>query len=304
MNARASVSQPDPLSDVLASVRLERADFRQVELDARWSSRHGSDGTTAAGTHRLACYQVLAGACVLEVAGEPARPLAPGMLALLTRDDAHELRPHGNCTLLCGLLQPDPTVCAQLLAGLPSVLMLERTAHLAALQSATCTLLARAPAPGHDAVLNRMAEALLVQAIGGLVDREPWRHQQLLPGCDGIVQRCLALMHKQPDAPWTLQSLACELHTSRSVLAERFASVVGEPPMGYLTRWRLAMAARMLQGTASTLGRVAEAVGYQSEPAFCRAFRRQYGTPPATWRRQQARAPRATQRAGLELLAA
>ena len=286
------MSSVDPLSDVLASVRLARAHFAQIELGARW--RHGGEATRATGSRRIVCYQALAGTCVLEVAGEPARPLAPGTLALLARDDVHGLRPHGGCTLLRGLLEPDPAVCPQLLAGLPPVLVLERTEHLAVLQSAICTLLARSPAgaPGHDAILNRMAETLLVQAIGSLVAREPWRHQQLLPGCDGIVQRCLALMHKQPDAPWTLQALARELHTSRSVLAERFASVVGEPPMGYLTRWRLTVAARMLQRTAWTLGRVAEAVGYQSEPAFCRAFHRQYGTPPATWRRQQAQAPR------------
>lgn len=299
----AAVRGEDPLTDALASVRLARADFARVELGTRWNIRPGDNATRAAGHRSIACYQVLAGACVLEVAGEPVHPLRPGMLALLPREIAHDLRPHGGCTLLHGLLEPDPALCPQLLASLPPVLVLEGAEHLAALQSATGSLLARG-APGHDAVLVRVAEALLVQAMASLMDREPWRHQQMLPGCDRIVQRCIALMHRQPDAPWTLQALARELHTSRSVLAQRFASVMGEPPMGYLMRRRLTVAAQMLQRTSWTLDRVAEAVGYQSEPAFSRAFRRQYGAPPATWRRGQVRTPQPAQVAGRAVLAA
>lgn len=281
------MAEVDALSDLLAGVRLERAELARMELAAGrgWHQEGAGDADAA-------CYQVLAGACVLELAGRPAQAVARGGLVLLTRGAAHRLRAADatGCTLLHGLLAFDAVARRQLLDRLPPVLALQPGGRLQALQSATCAVLERTrdDAPGRAAVVQRMAEALVLQAIASLVEREPALRLQLLPASDGIVQRCLALMHQQPAAPWTLPLLAHEVHTSRSVLAERFANVVGEPPMSYLARWRLAEAARLLRCSSWALGRVAEAVGYQSEPAFCRAFRRQYGVPPASWRRQQA----------------
>jgi AraC-like DNA-binding protein len=279
----------DGLSELLAGVRLERAQLARIALGAGRGLRQGED----MGSADVACYHVLAGACVLEVAGRPAQALARGGLLLLTRGAAHRLRASeaAGCTLLQGMLAFDAVARRQLFDRLPPVLAVQAAGPLEALQSATCAALEQADAgdPGQQAVLQRLAETLVLQAVASLLAREPALRLQLLPAGDGVVHRCLALMHQRPDAPWTLPLLAREVHASRSVLAERFASVVGEPPMGYLTRWRLAEAARLLRGSSWSLGRVAEAVGYQSEPAFCRAFRRQYGAPPASWRRQQAR---------------
>jgi len=103
---------------------------------------------------------------------------------------------------------------------------------------------------------------------------------------DPIVGRALALMHDKPAQRWTLDKLAGEAGLSRSALAERFAACVGEPPMQYLTRWRMQMAARLLSDGKAKIAAVAAAVGYGSEAAFSRSFKRIAGTSPGSWRRQ------------------
>ena len=105
---------------------------------------------------------------------------------------------------------------------------------------------------------------------------------------DPAVGRCLAVMHESPATPWTVDTLAREVGVSRSVLAERFAHFVGQPPMQYLARWRMALAANYLSRTSLSLARIAGEVGYETDAAFNRAFRREYGSPPATWRRGHA----------------
>jgi AraC-like DNA-binding protein len=102
---------------------------------------------------------------------------------------------------------------------------------------------------------------------------------------DAHVGRALALMHDDPGRRWTVDDLAREVALSRSALAERFASLVGEPPIQYLVRWRLALAARALRAGGEAIARVARRSGYESEAAFSRAFRREFGMPPAAWRK-------------------
>src|SRR6185503_12442859 len=99
------------------------------------------------------------------------------------------------------------------------------------------------------------------------------------------VGRALALLHASPSRAWTVDDLAREVALSRSALAERFTSLVGEPPMQYLTRWRLALAAQMLRDGRDPIARIAEKCGYESEAAFSRAFKREFGVPPASWRK-------------------
>ena len=94
-------------------------------------------------------------------------------------------------------------------------------------------------------------------------------------------------MHQRPAQAWTLEELARRAGTSRSVLAERFQQLVGSSPMQYLTQWRMLLAANLLSRSNAPLARIAEDVGYQTDTAFSRAFRREYGTPPAAWRRKQ-----------------
>jgi len=96
-------------------------------------------------------------------------------------------------------------------------------------------------------------------------------------------------LHAEPGRAWTVDELAHEVALSRSALAERFAALVGEPPMQYLTRWRLALAAAALRSGNRAIARVAEESGYESESAFNRAFKREFGVPPAAWRRQGTR---------------
>jgi len=105
---------------------------------------------------------------------------------------------------------------------------------------------------------------------------------------DRIVGAALNALHKEPARSWTLDDLARTAGTSRSVLAERFAQLVGTTPMQYLTQWRMLLAANLLARSTAPLARIAEDVGYQTDTAFSRAFRREYGAPPAAWRRTQA----------------
>lgn len=282
----------DAFAEALSALRLDHAEFRRVEIAAE-EVRVAAGASGRDGLQTLVGYQVCTGTCVLERAGSPDLVLAPGTFVVLAHGEPHGLR----CTIACCSLVAvrfgvETSSAPWLLPVLPALVRGEATACLQAVQSAALAWIPRAEAgvPGADAVLRRMAEAWLVQAIGLLAEAEPDLRRRFAAASDEIVQRCLALMHGRPAAPWTLPMLAREVHTSRTVLAERFAAVVGEPPISHLTRCRLGAAARMLRQTSWSLARIAEAVGYQSEPAFCRAFRRQFGAPPATWRRQAAAA--------------
>jgi AraC-like DNA-binding protein len=102
---------------------------------------------------------------------------------------------------------------------------------------------------------------------------------------DVPIGRALALLHEEPTRAWTVESLAQEVALSRSLLAQRFSALVGESPMQYLMRWRLALAARVLRAGGDTITRVAERSGYETEAAFSRAFKREFGLPPSAWRK-------------------
>jgi len=103
---------------------------------------------------------------------------------------------------------------------------------------------------------------------------------------DPQIGRALALLHARPAEAWSAEMLATEVGMSRSGFAERFATLVGQPPMQYLTLWRMHVAAQRLREGRSTVAQVGFAVGYESEAAFSRAFKRQFDTSPAAWRRQ------------------
>jgi transcriptional regulator GlxA family with amidase domain len=120
----------------------------------------------------------------------------------------------------------------------------------------------------------------------------PERQTGWLAGArDAVVGKCLGLMHSQVDRPWTIADLANEVGLSRSALAERFTRYLSEPPMTYLTRWRLQLAARALARTPKGVAEIASEVGYESEAAFNRAFKREFGLPPARYRREHRAAP-------------
>jgi transcriptional regulator GlxA family with amidase domain len=134
-----------------------------------------------------------------------------------------------------------------------------------------------------------MAEALFIESLRRYMEQLPLEAIGWLAGArDSVVGSALALMHQRPSHPWTLPELAAEVGMSRSVFAKRFQHFIGEPPLTYLRRWRLQRAARLLQTTQKTILHVAMDVGYESEAAFNRVFKREFGLPPAQYRRQLA----------------
>ena len=139
-------------------------------------------------------------------------------------------------------------------------------------------------------MLLRIAELVFVEVLRSYLTSAAVETSWLSGLRDPVVGRALAGLHGQPARAWTLPELAREVGTSRSVLAERFAHFVGRPPMLYLTRWRIQLAASRLAAGAAPLSAVASEVGYASEAAFCRAFRKVTGVTPAAWRNSRRRA--------------
>lgn len=148
---------------------------------------------------------------------------------------------------------------------------------------------ARSPRPGGEGVLAKLAEVLFIEVLRLYMNEHGEGRTGWLAGVgDRIVGAALNALHKSPANAWTLEELARTAGTSRSVLAERFQQLVGSSPMQYLTQWRMLLAANLLSRSNSSLTRIAEEVGYQTDTAFSRAFRREFGSPPAAWRRCQA----------------
>lgn len=142
--------------------------------------------------------------------------------------------------------------------------------------------------PGADAVLERVSEMVFVDAARRYLERLPDDAAGWLAGLrDRFVGRALELMHEDPAAEWTLDELGRRVGLSRSALHERFVQLIGQPPMQYLAQWRMQVAAGLLRRNAANVASIALEVGYDSEAAFARAFKRQTGMPPAAWRRQQ-----------------
>jgi len=140
---------------------------------------------------------------------------------------------------------------------------------------------------GGAAVLAKLSEVLFIETLRAYIAKLPPQQTGWLAGArDSEVGKTLALMHRNPAHPWTLAALAKETGVSRSVLAERFRHYLSEPPMAYLTRWRLQLGAQMLSSTSYSVAEVADEVGYESEAAFNRAFKREFTLPPARFRNQ------------------
>jgi AraC-like DNA-binding protein len=194
---------------------------------------------------------------------------------------------------ICGFLGCDARPFNPLLAQLPRLLLVRGGDGggdlLGPLIELTMAEMGRDGSGGAD-VRMRLSELLFVEAIRRHVGALPEGETGWLAGLrDPAVGRALAALHGRPHAPWTLEALAREAGVSRSVLAERFATLVGQPPMHYLTAWRMQRAARLLADSDATVGAVAFEVGYRSEAAFSRSFKRTVGLSPALWRRDAMR---------------
>ncbi|HWX30319.1 MAG TPA: AraC family transcriptional regulator [Steroidobacteraceae bacterium] len=148
------------------------------------------------------------------------------------------------------------------------------------------------PGPGNRAVLARLSELLFTELVRWQLSYISEGHGGWLAGLnDTHVGRALGLLHAEPARPWTVEMLAQQAGTSRAALAKRFVELVGETPMQYLTKWRMHVARRQLRESTLGLGEIAVRVGYESEAAFSRAFRRLVGIPPASWRQSNIASP-------------
>jgi transcriptional regulator GlxA family with amidase domain len=140
--------------------------------------------------------------------------------------------------------------------------------------------------PGSETVLAKLSELLFAETVRRYAETLPDAQTGWFAGLrEPHVARALAMLHHEVARHWTVDELSREVGLSRSALAERFIRLIGMPPMHYLASWRMQVATEKLRTTSASLAQVAEVVGYDSEAAFSRAFKKAFGTAPATWRR-------------------
>jgi AraC-like DNA-binding protein len=306
----------DPLSDVLRAVRLDGAFFYAVQASEPWSveavAAKELTPRVLPGAEHLISYHILtAGHCWGGLSGAEAVKLAPGDVIVFPHGDAHVMSSDPKLrsvpatpgrfpetvtlgeggeiatTLVCGFLGCDRRPFNPLVSTLP------RQLHLPGLSSGWLQSFARqvveesqARRVGADSVLTRLAELMFVEVLRRYVETLPPGQQGWLAGLrDDAVGRALGLLHGTPAHPWTLDELAAGVAMSRSAFADRFTTLVGQPPMQYLAQWRMQLAARRLATGNAKIAALAEEVGYESEEAFSRAFKRLMGVSPAAWRR-------------------
>jgi AraC-like DNA-binding protein len=207
--------------------------------------------------------------------------------------------------LVCGFLGCDVRPFNPLLATLSRLLHLRRDSRSSGdpLEQLIDITVAesRERRPGGECVRLRLSELMFVEVVREHLAMLPAEQTGWLAGLrDPLVGRALALLHERATHPWTLARLAREVGSSRSTLADRFAQLVGRPPMRYLAHWRMQLAARLLADGTAKISAIASDVGYDSEAAFSRAFKKIVGMAPATWRQGLTRALRPAPRARVE----
>ena len=193
---------------------------------------------------------------------------------------------------VCGYMGCDPLLCRPILHSLPVAfkvnLRTDRSGHW--LENSILHLVEEAASgrAGSEAMLAKLSEALFVDTLRRYIAGLPEQETGWLAGArDAVVGRSLSLLHRKVQHSWTIAELARDVGLSRSALVERFTRYLSEPPMAYLMRWRLQLAARALTATSRGVAQIAFDVGYESESAFNRAFKREFGSPPARYRREQ-----------------
>jgi AraC-like DNA-binding protein len=228
----------------------------------------------------------------------PAGRVSGGATAALVQLPAGEVvleGPGATTTFVCAGYEYDHDIAQPLLALLPPVLHVPADPVNGGATAALVQLLAGEVGlrdPGARAAVDRLIDLLLIGMLRAWATANGDRRASWLSALrDPTIARALAALHERPAEPWTLAALAAEVNISRATLARRFRELVGEPPLSYLTRWRLDLAARRLKDTDESIDAIARAVGYSSEYAFNRAFRRHRGMPPGRFRRAHATRP-------------
>lgn len=314
----------DVLSEVLKTVKLDGAVFFNGEFSAPWCMREPDSCTMAGylsprSVHVIIFHLILEGrghACIEQ--DHRRVPLVAGDIVMFPQGHSHlmgngppvtpvdsriqlqEVIAEGKMLsqtggggeltkLVCGYLTCDPQLSRIFLAGLPSMIKLniredasgkwlEDTFRYSVDQ-------ADASRPGGATVIAKLSEVLFVETLRRYIARLPPEQTGWLAGVrDPDIGKALAALHRAPAEPWTIASLASEVGLSRSVLAERFRRYLSETPIAYLTRWRLHLAAQLLTSTSKSVAEVAGDIGYESEPSFNRAFKREFTLPPARFR--------------------
>ena len=212
---------------------------------------------------------------------------APGEVMTLTHGGGGAMT-----RIVCGFLACDDTLHNPLLSALPRLFKIDMRQDPRAAWLESSLKLAAAEAAesraGGTIMLARLSELLFVEAIRSCINALPENQMGWLAGVrDRYVGRALSLLHAKAAHPWTVDELARKVGLSRSALAQRFTDFLGQPPMQYLARWRMQIAAHELLIGSKPLIAVAEQIGYESEAAFSRAFRREFGMPPAGWRKSK-----------------
>jgi AraC family transcriptional regulator, alkane utilization regulator len=319
---RSLADPPDLLSEILAAVRLRGSVFLNgrfsapfgVVSPARWDGQRDF----AQMRHVSVFHLVAEGGCMLETADGAVREANKGDLLLLPFTAAHkfwsgrpdnfvfapELLTEGPVSgvsllnyggggaetrLVCGFLESAELMAAPLFRSLPP-LLIEQTGDdpvSGTLARTASEILNQVEneAPGTPFLLSRLMELLFVEVLRRHAARLPEDAAGMLAAMrDPVVARAIHHLHHDPARKWTIEDLAAEAGTSRTVLAERFNKLLGKPPIEYLTGWRIQLASDRLKSTREPLARIAETVGYDSEAAFSRAFKREMGLSPGAWR--------------------
>jgi AraC-like DNA-binding protein len=329
-NARFATLRMDALSEVLKAVRLEGALFFNAEFSAPWCISSSPSLAFAPylcpGAEHLILFHFLTeGRAYVRVPEGPRVDLAAGDIVVLPHGDAHLLgnglpeEPVDSLTamapsltqglavtrfggggeitrLVCGYLACEPRLSGIFLAGLPRVLNVHITGEPSGqwLQSAIRFSVDEAAGTraGGGLVVSRLAEVLFVETLRCYINSLSTAETGWLAASrDPVIGRALALLHQEPAEPWTIDELSRRVGLSRSRLTDRFRHFLASSPMAYLTRWRMKLAAEMLEERGDSVVEVAAAVGYASEAAFNRAFKREFASPPARFRRKRASQP-------------
>lgn len=238
---------------------------------------------------------IIPGGEVHALGSDLSRPRVDGAPLVIQRspDEAPQVRHGGGgavTRMVCGYLACDSALFDTVLAALPRLMLIPMrdTPGGQWLMSSVQYSLAECAAPkaGAGTVLAKLSELMFVEAIRRHIESLPPEQQGWLAGLrDRFVGKALALMHSKPAHAWTVDELASRVGLSRSALAERFGALIGCPPMQYLARWRLQLAADLLRSSQRPISAIAAEIGYDSEAAFSRAFKRELGQAPAAWRR-------------------
>ncbi|MBS0577691.1 MAG: AraC family transcriptional regulator [Proteobacteria bacterium] len=319
----------DALSDVLRAVRLNGAVFFDIRAADPWVARTpaGMDivGAMFPGAEHLISYHVLiSGGCWAGPPDSAPIRLQPGDVIVFPHGDTHVLssapgmhtpadlsryrKPAEGQRLpfsismgeqggtetahfVCGFLGCDVRPFNPLLAALPRVVRVrDSTGTLAAYVQAALSE-SRLPRIGSECVLSRLSELMFVELIRQYLEGLPPDRADWLAGLrDAHVGRALNALHRTPERAWDLPSLARHVGLSRTVLAERFSQFVGRPPMQYLANWRMQLATGHLLAGSESVAQIANRVGYDSEAAFSRTFKKLVGSSPGQWRRERSAA--------------